>query len=285
MTYSVRGHNLTSSYLDCDGLDLELYLCSEVLKLRSLHYGYWKCNEKPTIHNLRKSQQRYTDTLIALIPPNVTAVLDVGSGIGDVAHALANRGYIVVAISPDKNHEKYFPIATNNLSFVPITFEAFTSNEQYDLILMSESQNYFPTEEGFQQCKRYLKPNKYLLVSGIFRKEAGRGFRDVTNVEEEYLRQASHHGFKLLKRVDITKRVLPTLVLAHNAIQEHVEPVGFMIDHYLTSTAWLKTKVLRWLFWRQIEKVRDIFHYYQRRTSPSGFEHKCRYLRLLFQAI
>jgi hypothetical protein len=148
---------------------------------------------------------------------------------------------------------------------------------------MRESQNYFHANVGFQQCRRYLNLHGYLLVSGIFRKGAGELFQDVINVEGEYLQKAHEHGFGLLKRIDITKRVLPTLVLVHNAMHEHIEPVGVMIDHYLTSTAPVKTTFLRWLLWNQIQNGRDIFRYYQDRTNPSLFEDKCRYLRLLFQ--
>jgi MPBQ/MSBQ methyltransferase len=279
----MKNRTFSFNYLEFDGLDLELFLCSEVLKLRSLHYGYWNHNQKPTLHNLRKSQQRYTDTLLTLIPPHVKKVLDVGCGIGDIAHALVHRGYVVSAISPDKNHAKYFANQNGNPSFIHTSFEEFTSTQQYDLILMSESQNYFHANAGFQQCRRYLNLHGYLLVSGMFRKGAGELFQDVINVEGEYLQKAHEYGFGSLKRIDITKRVLPTLVLVHNAMREHIEPVRVMIDHYLTSTAPVKTTFLRWLLWNQIQSGRDIFRYYQDRTNPSLFEDKCRYLRLLFQ--
>ncbi len=279
----MKNHTFPFNYLEFDGLDLELFLCSDVLKLRSLHYGYWNHNQKPTLYNLRKAQQRYTDTLLALIPQNVKTILDVGCGIGDIAHALVHRGYVVSAISPDKNHAKYFTNQTNNPSFIPTTFEEFTSNQQYDLILMSESQNYFHADVGFQQCRRYLNSHGYLLVSGIFRKGAGEVFQNVINVEGEYLQKAHEYGFRLLKRIDITRRVLPTLALVHNAMHEHIEPVAAMIDHYLLSTAPVITTALRLVLWKQIQNIRDIFRYYRERTDPFQFEDKCRYFRLLFE--
>lgn len=275
----MKNHTL----LEFDGLDLEFFFCSEVLKLQSLHYGYWNHNQKSTLYNIRKSQQRYTDTLLALIPQNVKTILDVGCGIGDIAHALVHRGYVVSAISPDKNHAKYFTNQTNNLSFIHTTLEQFTSNQQYDLILMSESQNYFHADVGFQQCRRYINSHGCLLVSGIFRKNSSETFRDVVNVEKEYLHKASQYGFRLLKRIDITKRVLPTLILAHKVMHEHIEPVTAMVDHYLLSTAPVITTALRLVLWKQIRNIRDIFRYYQERTDPFQFEDKCRYLRLLFE--
>jgi len=279
----MNNHAPPCNYVQCDGIDLELFLCSDVLKLRSLHYGYWHHNQKPTLHNLRKSQQRYTDTLVALIPPNVKTILDVGCGIGDVAHALVQRGYIVSAISPDTNHAKYFNNRSNSLSFISTTFEDFTSNQQFDLILMSESQNYFDADVGFQQCRRYLTPYGYLLVSGKFRKERGEAFQDVVNVEKEYVHKASQYGFRLLKCIDITNRVLPTLDLVHKAMHEHVEPFIVMIEHYLHSRAPVITTALRLVLWRQIRSIRGLFRHYQEHTDPSHFEDKCTYLRILFQ--
>lgn len=282
MAYIMKNHAFPCNYFQGDGIDLELFLCSDVLKLRSLHYGYWNHNQKPTLHNLRKSQQRYTDTLVALIPPHVKTILDVGCGIGDIARALVQRGYIVSAISPDTNHAKYFTNQTNSLSFIPTTFEEFTTNQRYDLILMSESQNYFDVDVGFQQCRRYLNPHGHLLVSGKFRKEASDAFQDVLNVEKEYLRKANQYGFRLLKRIDITKRVLPTLDLVHTVMHEHVEPFTVMIEHYLRSGAPVITTALRLILWRRIRSIRDLLRYYQEHTNPSQFQDKCAYLRILF---
>lgn len=281
-TIAPRRSIISRSRFQYDGLDVELFLCSEVLKLASLHYGYWHPNARLTLGNLRKAQDRYTKTLLPLIPAKVRTVLDVGCGVGDIARTLVSRGYVVMALSPDRNHQKYFSDCPANLSFIPTSFEAFSSSERYDLILMSESQNYFDPDVGFEQCCRYLQPGGYLLVSGMFRREATREFQDAINVEPEYLHRASMHGFRLLKYIDITKRVLPTLVLIRHAWEQYIQPAVAFTNTAIASTP-IKATLLRWLLSRQINTVCQFLRYYQERTDPSLFEQKCRYLRLLFQ--
>lgn len=265
-----------------DGLDLELFLCSEVLKLDSLHYGYWHPNAKLTVPNLRKAQQRYTKSLLALIPGDVTTILDVGCGIGDVARTLSSRGYVVTALSPDKIHQKYFSQCPASLSFIRTNFEEFASSERYDLILMSESQNYFDPDVGFEQCRRYLKPGGYLIVSGLFRREASKEFQDTINVESAYLEKANQHGFRLLRYLDVTSRVLPTLVMMQHAWQQYIKPVVDLTNAAMASAPF-KAKLLRWFLPGMINAAYQSFQYYQERMDPSLFEQKCRYLRLVFQ--
>ena len=149
-------------------LDLELLFCVNVLKLNSLHYGYSDAPERLTLDSARAAQKRYTQTLLDAFPGDVKRVLDVGCGIGDNARAMVERGYAVTAVSPDANHEAYFaahPCA--GLRFVRSKFEALSLSGQFDLVLMSESQNYFDADAGFAQVRRYLRPGGYLFISGM----------------------------------------------------------------------------------------------------------------------
>ena len=109
-----------------NSVNLELMLCTEVLKLNSLHYGYWKKNEELNLKNLRIAQKRYTDHLLKLIPKGTKSVLDVGAGIGDNSLALATKGYNVISLSPDKNHKKYFgKYKDKNIKFLNVKFNGF----------------------------------------------------------------------------------------------------------------------------------------------------------------
>ena len=273
-----------------DGLDLELFFCTEILKLTSLHYGYWGENEKLTAEGkkltlacLRDAQQKYTDILIEAIPSNVKSILDVGCGIGDVSRALSNLGYDVTAISPDNNHAKYFENQPAKLTFLQTKFEDLDLENKFDLILMSESQNYFPTEIGFHQCTTLLSPEGYLLVSGMFKKDSGSEIAEVPNTINDYAKIAEKHGLLLIENVDITQNILPTIDFIYESMESYVEPSVKMLNQFISSISPLKSAFIKFFFRKQINKTLQIYNYYRRRTDPLFFEKNIVYARLLFR--
>jgi 2-polyprenyl-3-methyl-5-hydroxy-6-metoxy-1,4-benzoquinol methylase len=269
--------------MEFEGLDLELFICTEVLKLKSLHYGYWEQPDELNIANVRKAQARYTETLVDFIPDNVKNILDVGCGIGDLSKELARLGYNVTAISPDKNHGKFFDKVPTNLNFVNNKFELFHSDQKYDLIIMSESQNYFDPELGLQQCKKLLSKGGYLLISGMFRKDETVKIGDIFNIEEDYVKRADKLNIKLLKKQDITANVLPTMNYTHSCLVEYVNPSIKTAKHFLLSNSTVKSKLMTWVFSRQLKKFNKIMNYYLQRTNPEFFTANVKYLRLLFK--
>ena len=273
-----------------DGLDLELFFCTEILKLTSLHYGYWEEREKLkeegtklTLDCLRNAQQKYTDILIEAIPKNVKSILDVGCGIGDVSRALSKLEYDVTAISPDSNHVKYFDNHRSQLTFLQTKFEDLKIDRKFDLILMSESQNYFPTEIGFRQCATLLLPKGYLLVSGMFKKNSRSEFTEVPNTIEDYAKTAEKHGLLLIENVDITQNILPTIDFIYESMGRYVDPSVIMLNQFISSIAPVKSWFIKVFFRKQINKTLQIYSYYRRRTDPLFFEKNIVYARLLFQ--
>ena len=273
-----------------DGLDLELFFCTEILKLNSLHYGYWAESEKLTegdnkltLECLRDGQQKYTDMLIKAIPKNVKSILDVGCGIGDVSRALSKLEYDVTAISPDSNHAKYFENDLSQLTFLQTKFEDLDIDNKFDLILMSESQNYFPTEIGFRQCTTLLSPEGYLLVSGMFKKDSSSKIAEVPNTIEEYAEAAERHNLLLIKNVDITQNILPTIDFIYESMQNYVEPSAKMLSQFISSIAPLKSRFIKFFFRKQINTTLQLYNYYRKRTDPLFFQKNIVYARLLFQ--
>lgn len=273
-----------------DGLDLELFFCTEILKLNSLHYGYWEeieklteASNKLTLACLRGGQQKYTDMLVEAIPENVKSILDVGCGIGDVARKLSKLEYDVTAISPDSNHAKYFQTHLPKLTFLQTKFEDLNIDNKFDLILMSESQNYFPTEIGFRQCASFLSSEGYLLVAGMFRKDDNSKIAEIPNTIEDYIKIAQKHDLSLTENVDITQNILPTINFIYESMQNYVEPSAKMLNQFISSISPLKTAFVKFFFQKQINKTLQIYNYYRKRTDPLFFKNNIVYARLLFQ--
>ena len=270
-----------------DGFDLELFFATEILKLKSLHYGYWDelpLLEELSLENVRQAQARFTKRLLSFIPEGVQTILDVGAGIGDNARSLAARGYKVTAVSPDKNHANYYgPPGEGNITFHNQTFEAFDSKQTFDLIFISEALDYFDRRVGLRQCQRYLKPGGHLLIAAMFRFGDAREFGDDYQLSElPYVKLAVEHGFSLVRAADITKNTLPTMMLTHHALQEYLHPTLEMMRLYLSSSAPWKFWLLKRLFGKQLREVSKILAYYEQRTNPEYFSKSVRYTTLLF---
>lgn len=265
------------------GLDLELLFCTNVLKLESLHYGYWEEDDKLTLAGLREAQQRYTDTLIDLIPDNVSTVLDVGCGLGDVSAALAGKGYKVTAISPDASHRPYLEnLFYENLVFYQMPFERLNTRQKYDLVLMSESQNYFDNDVGFGQTISHLNPGGYLLVSGTFKKKATELFERVISIEDVYLERAKRHGLELIKSIDITKHILPQSRFENKIYREHIESFIEIVKQRVESTMSFRLKLLKLFSRRTFKLITDIYEDRLQRADPDLMEQNIKYIRFLF---
>ena len=264
-------------------LNLELFFCTEVLKLNSLHYGYWEEKEKLDLESIRRAQQRYTDTLLEMIPADVHEILDIGCGIGDNARALAGRGYRVTAISPDKVHANYFENADpNHVRFFNTAIENFTPDQKFDLVLMSESQGYFAMDMGFSQSTRCLRPGGYLLVSGIFKQDNSSGFRG-SHIEDEYIACAQTYGLVKKDYRDITGNTLPTLQYAFDCYNNYLEPLNKTLLHFIGKTGQSKLKLLKALFATEFRNFEAVRRYYEEHFNPVLFRDKMRYTRILFQ--
>ncbi len=261
--------------------DLQLWVATDLLRLRSLHYGYWGNGEpvKLDFRIIRQAQARYTKLLVSTVPPGVRTILDVGCGVGCNARALTEKGYKVTSISPDGNHGKFFQNAPEPLRFCQSKYENFSSDERYDLVLMSESQNYFDADTGLAQTRRLLTPGGFLLICGMFRKNNTREFDQVRNVEEEYLRKAQQHGFELIERIDITPNVTPTLDIVRMAKEEYITP---LVSAAGNGKRW-KLAIAGLLFRKELGQLRRIQRYYEEFSDSLFFSEHVSYLKLLFR--
>jgi cyclopropane fatty-acyl-phospholipid synthase-like methyltransferase len=263
-------------------LDYELFFVTEVLKLRSLHYGFWdEPPERPSLDlsELREAQARYTERLLDHIPDGAEQVLDVGAGIGDNARAMAERGLRVHSISPDRNHRRYFTTMREpDVTFEECRFEDFSSYREFDLLLFSESHNYIDHRVGLEQSRRFVKPGGHLLIASMFRYDNRQRFPDDFDLEQlPYIDTAREYGFVPDRLVDITDNVLPTMQMVHDTLRTYVRPFLEMGASYLKTIApwkaWLLSRASR----PQLEKLARVYSYYLERTDPSYFQDHIRY--------
>lgn len=284
-----RGRRRLRSRAPTAELNFELYFVTEVLKLDSLHYGYWdeaRTSDRIDLEEMKLAQARFTERLIELVPPDVKNVLDVGAGIGDNARALARSGRRVVAISPDRNHERYFAALDDpNVVFQRTKFEEFDSAERFDLVLFSESHEYFERQFGLQRARELLRPGGYLLVSGMFRHVDKAPFPPNFDVAElSYVRTAATHGFVPVSLSDITSNILPTLQMIDRAVTEILEPTLRFAEAYAVARAPVTTKLFRFLLAGQDAELRRNLKKLRRKTNPDTFRERFRYVSILFQA-
>ena len=280
---NLRNTAKMTELLDADGANVELLVATEVLKLDSLHYGYWDDKAELSLGSLRKAQSRHTEEMIGAIPPGVTSILDVGCGIGDNALAFTRAGYRVTAISPDRNHGQYVESLGVGVEFVNCGLGEFESTETFDLIFLSESQTYFDPEITFRTCNKNLKKPGYLLISDMFNATPAIRRNGVTHTEEQYVDQARQFGLRLIDSTDVTANVLPTLELAHSVFSQNALPALGIADRYARKIAPVKHWLIRVFFHRQIRKIRKVLEHYEERLSPDYFAKEMRYVRLLFK--
>jgi len=271
--------------LAASGTDFELMTVASILGLNSLHYSYCprrNCRLK-SIDDIRKSQARYTETLMDWIPRDARRILDVGCGVGDVARSLARRGRKVTALSPDPEHAPHFARLRRGIRFVRGRFEEFRSRDRYDLILMCESNNYFDPAKGLDITRRLLRPGGYLLISGIFKT------RDVPRIntdmcfERDYRRAARARGFVLIRRQDITRHVLPMLDIGLDLVRRYGIPVSQLIARFLIQSSGLARVAARLLRVDPVRTIDRVAAFYLRRMDSTFFERNHAYVRCLYR--
>ncbi len=259
-----------------DSIDLEIYV--KVLGLNSLHLGLWQKGQPVTMDEVPKAQENYTIKLINMFPEEVKTVLDVGAGVGDNAIYLAKKGMKVTCISPSPSQENYFAenvlAEYDNITFIRSRFEDLEINEKFDVVLMSESSNYFPMEYGLDQTIRYLKIGGYLVMGAHFRKDNRTDFKEM-HVHETYLENAKKRGLILIEDIDVTDQVIQTVELMHN-IFKYIPPItDVLIDFYKKSFRKkykFISKLVSMFFKQEIELVKELLlNVGPRRTDPKPF--------------
>ena len=259
-------------------VDKGLRFYHEILGLDHLQYGLWR-DEARNLDGLRAAQERYARTLHSWIPEGVETVLDVGCGTGASAARLIEQGYRVEGLSPDP-YQKQLVERRTGMPFHLARLQELKPEKLYDLAMMSESSQYIWLDVFFSNVVK-VAAGGHLLIADYFVDV------DEPDLPEKsghplaaFLEQAERHGFELLRREDVTDRVLPTLDVARAFLERYVYPSGGLLVELAGHDHPRLTRLGQWLFrkfaGKEVTKVKYM-------TDSAEFKRTKKYLFLLFR--
>jgi len=239
------------------GLEIASILGRFFLKLEHLHYGYWTSDLKVDIANLHKAQQNYTEFLISNIPDGVRTILDVGCGTGSTARRLVEAGYQVDCLSPSHFQcEQVRELLGGTSQVFECEYEQLDTPNRYDLVLFSESFQYVNLSDAVEKTFGLLNKEGFLLICDIFRKSIAEATVMRGGHELEKFRQViANYPFELIKDLDITEATSPNIDMLNDMTTNVAKPILHLIFNYVETRYPLPSKILRWKYKKQIDKI------------------------------
>lgn len=249
-------HSHKKSYYN----DIALRVGHSVLGIEHLHYGYFGPGLKPELRNLAKAQDAYLKHLLTFIPKGVKRVFDVGCGTGSVAKELVKRKHELVCLAPDPYLTEQTSQRTGGkVQTITDLYENVTDMApgSFDMILMAESCQYIKVQEGWAQNARFLRNGGWVLIADFFKiRDIDRpGISKSGHKLDEFLAAAEAHGFKLVRKVDITKAVAPTMDIFQEMISHKIFPVLDGVREVIERRYPLTYRLLHALFHRKAEML------------------------------
>lgn len=217
--------NKAGKYSRGRSLDLVYVFLRYFFETEYLHFGYWVPGVDVKFANLKQAQHRYIEELFQLIPEDVTTILDVGCGSGEMSKTLVEMGYEVDALCPPSIMSENAGEKLKGKAILhECKFEDFESDKKFDLIIFSESIQFIQVKDAFEQCRRYGK--KYILIADLFKKDMPeKGPIGGGKPYAELLRQRDEFGLAELENIDITDYVAPHFDLEQDAIEHFIKPM------------------------------------------------------------
>lgn len=264
--------------------DIALRLGHKLFGVEHLHYGYFDGSLPETLDSIPEAQQAYVDNLISYIPDGINRIFDVGCGTGGMASELLKRDYEIVCLAPDPYLiEKTAERTEGKVSRLIVDLYENVedeSDESFDMILMSESCQYIQVERGWKQNQRLLRKGGYVLIGDFFRiRELDPGISKSGHPLQEFIEAGNRHGFELIKEVDITEQVAPTMDIYQDMIKNRVFPVAEAIFEFLER----KSRFLYWLGKKALGKKIEKLHVKYSNQGADLFKKYKQYTVLLFQ--
>jgi len=237
-----------------DSRELGLVLTEILMGAKDLHYGYWDEDLALTVANATIAQQRYSDKLIAALPPiagdkAIVRVLDIGCGVGNMMAQMLDKGYYVDGVSPAdglsrrvKQRQALYP--GDKTQLFECNFEDFPREHcrnQYDVALFSESFQYIDMQAAFDKLQGLLKAGGMIIISDVFKTPAdgdgGPGDHSIGGGHhiEEFYTLLADQPFTTLDDQDITPNMSLNLQLVNDVLMNKVKPAGQVLGKYIRS--------------------------------------------------
>ena len=227
------------------------------LDTEDLHFGYWPDGEKPTARNFAWAQANHSKLIIDKIPMGTKRILDVGSGSGSLALKLLDAGYEVDCVIPSEYLAEAVKKKLDKRGNTHICkFEDLSCQDQFDVIIFSESFQYVNIYTSLKKVEKLLSPRGHLIICDFFRldipeKSLMGGGHGWTAFKEAM----GNTGLTQISNEDITNGTAPTVDFLDQFCQEVLKPVGEMTGDYMLSNYPKITRILMWRFKGRLDKI------------------------------
>lgn len=234
------------------GPGLHFPILAEGLDL-ALHYGWFAepALVGDSLAELREGQAAFTAEVLKLVGPGPGRVLDVGTGRGETARALAGAGAEVVTLSPDRNQGEWLARSPHpRVAFHALRFEDFAANSQaaFDVVLFSESSNYVALDNLLAHSAALTSGGGSLVIAAPFlRGQSSATYRDMHSLGALRAR-LGQSAWRISAEHDFSENVAPTLRIGQRLVERRVVPSVRALDGYISRHGPLPLRLMGWLF-------------------------------------
>ena len=259
-------------------LDVEATLTEAIYGHGHAHYGFWPDGMPAalTLQALGAAQQAYCDFLVRQIPEGTRTILDIGSGTGSNALALARLGYRLECLCPS-DHLNAIARAKlpASIQVHNTTFEEFQSKRQFDLCLFAESFHYIELEKAIEQITRYAARD--VLIFDYFRKERGRPGDSTRCTHSAFLSALRKQTeFEIAHDQDLSDEILPTFAVLDHIKADLLSPLLARSRATLRAAYPVRAWLGELVFGRKLDKIQGA----GRRSSSFAERFEYRLIRL-----
>jgi len=265
------------------GLEIGSICGRYFLKLNHLHYGYWTDGLEVDIANVHIAQENYAHFLISHIPKSAKKILDVGCGTGQIAKKLIVMGYMVDCVSPSHFLAgQARELLGNSSNIFECSYEQLQTENQYDVILFSESFQYINIEEGIRKTVSFLNPDGYMLICDLFKKKT----LDKSDISgghplEIFHNIVSEYPLRLIKDMDITEETAPNIDVVSDMFKKAVHPTVILTQQLLENRYPFMSKFIKWVYRKKISKIN--IKYFNGEKTGENFKKFKSYQLLLYK--